>query len=90
MGILNFKGIKEGGNGIPLHHLQNVDDTIFFEKWNLRNAKNLMRIMKCFEDASVLKINRNKIKVFGVGIPENEVLGFARGMGCVPGKLPSL
>lgn len=77
-----------GSNEVSLHHLQYADDTIFLGEWNLRNAKNLMRIMNCMKDALGLKVNRNKSKVFSIGVSEWKVADLVRGMGCVPGKLP--
>lgn len=83
-----FKGIKVGDNDVNLHHLQYADDTIFFGEWSLRNAKNLKRITKCVQDASGLKINMSKSKIFGTGVSDGEVDNIARGIGCIPGTLP--
>lgn len=44
--------------------------------------------MKCIEEASSLKINKNKSKVYGVGVTIDDVECLAGGMGCAPGKFP--
>ncbi|GJW72993.1 RNA-directed DNA polymerase, eukaryota, reverse transcriptase zinc-binding domain protein [Tanacetum coccineum] len=38
-------------------------------KWSRDNAKNLSRILTCFYLASGLKVNLNKSKLFGIGLP---------------------
>lgn len=83
-----FKGIKIGSNEVEISHLQYADDTIIFGEGSTMNAKNLMRIMKCLQEISGLKINMSKSKVFGIGVTYEEVNWLARGMGCVAGKLP--
>ena len=47
-----------------------------------------MGILKCFEEASRLKINRNKSKLFGIGVSHEEVEEMAAFFRCCPGKLP--
>lgn len=83
-----FKGLKIGNDEVCLSHLQYVDDTLIFGEWSDRNAKNLIRIMKCFQHASGLKINNCKSKVYGVGANDSEVESLADRMGCLPGKFP--
>lgn len=84
-----FQGIKIGRNEVQLSHLQYADDTIIFGQWNMVNAKNLIRIMRCHQEVSGLKINLSKSKVFGIGFTSQEVDWIANGMGCVLGKLPT-
>nr|GEV22819.1 transposon TX1 uncharacterized [Tanacetum cinerariifolium] len=50
-----FRGVVVGGNNVMVPHLQYTDDTIFFGDWDKDNAKSLMCILKCFEEASGLK-----------------------------------
>nr|GEU55770.1 cysteine-rich receptor-like protein kinase [Tanacetum cinerariifolium] len=52
-----FKGVslREGGDNI--YFLQYADDALFFGKWSCLNAKNLIHVLKWFEDASSLKVN---------------------------------
>ncbi|XP_071695737.1 uncharacterized mitochondrial protein AtMg01250-like [Rutidosis leptorrhynchoides] len=68
-----FCGVEIGNDKIPLSHLQYANDTIFFGKWSLENMENLMKLLKCFELSSRLKMNYNKSNLFGVGVDKEEV-----------------
>ena len=46
-----FKGVVVGADRVVVSHLQYADDTIFFGEWSKENAKALMCILKCFEEA---------------------------------------
>ncbi|GKC07881.1 RNA-directed DNA polymerase, eukaryota [Tanacetum coccineum] len=67
-----FKGISIGRD-LTVSHLQYADDIIFVSDWSLENAKNLIRILKCFHIASGLKINLTKSAIYGVGVNASEV-----------------
>ena len=75
-------GVYIGSNEIPISHLQYADDTLIFGEWKVSNARNLMRIMECIKQASGLKINTNKTKVYGIGVQMEEVDQLASRMGC--------
>ncbi|XP_071728212.1 uncharacterized mitochondrial protein AtMg01250-like [Rutidosis leptorrhynchoides] len=45
-----YKGVEIGNNKILVPHLQYADDTIFLGEWSRRNASNLMKLLKCFEN----------------------------------------
>ncbi|GKC73394.1 glutathione S-transferase T3-like protein [Tanacetum coccineum] len=47
-----------------------------------------MRILECLQQASDLKINSNKSKVYGIGVSNVEVDFIANRMGCSPGRMP--
>ncbi|GJZ43746.1 hypothetical protein Tco_0591001, partial [Tanacetum coccineum] len=47
-----------------------------------------MRILECLQQASDLKINSNKSKVYGIGVSNVEVFFIANRMGCSPGRMP--
>ncbi|KAJ9548768.1 hypothetical protein OSB04_021311 [Centaurea solstitialis] len=83
-----YKGLKVGSGGVILSHLQYVDDVVFFGEWGSENIVNLIKLLKCFHDVSGLKININKCNIFGIGVPDEEVLGWARVVGCGSGSLP--
>ncbi|KAJ9564765.1 hypothetical protein OSB04_000731 [Centaurea solstitialis] len=83
-----YEGLKIGQNDIEISHLQYADDAIFFGKWCLRNLKNLLKILECFRLISGLQINLRKSKIYGVGVVDEEVQGWARGVGCEGGNLP--
>nr|GFA95520.1 arginine repressor C-terminal-like domain-containing protein [Tanacetum cinerariifolium] len=54
--------------------LQYADDALFFGAWSESNAKNLIRILKCFQDVSGLSINLSKSISFGVCVDEPKVV----------------
>ncbi|GJR31069.1 retrotransposon protein, putative, ty1-copia subclass [Tanacetum coccineum] len=83
-----FRGVVVGDNNVMVPHLQYADDTIFFGDWDKDNAKSLMCILKCFEEASGLKVNYNKSKIYGIGINDEEMTEMARWMGCGIGDFP--
>nr|GEX99235.1 putative reverse transcriptase domain-containing protein [Tanacetum cinerariifolium] len=83
-----FNGVKIGSSAIPVSHLQYADDTLIFGEWKESNARNLMRIMECVKQASGLKINLNKTKIYGIGVQNGEIEDFANRMGISPGKMP--
>ncbi|GJV92503.1 hypothetical protein Tco_1540316 [Tanacetum coccineum] len=55
-----FKAVEVGRESVVVSYLQYADDTIFFRARSRHNGINLTRILKYFEEASGLKINRNK------------------------------
>ena len=83
-----YKGVQVGGEGMTLSHLQYADDTLVFGEWNSVNSKNLMRILECVQQASGLKINNNKSKLYGIGVSNQEVDWMANRMGCLSGRMP--
>ncbi|XP_071729199.1 uncharacterized protein [Rutidosis leptorrhynchoides] len=68
-----YKGVEIGEDKIHISHLKYVDDMIFFGDWNTTNILNLMKLLKCFELTSGLKINIHKSHLFGVGVDNSEV-----------------
>ncbi|KAJ9556398.1 hypothetical protein OSB04_011012 [Centaurea solstitialis] len=83
-----FKGLKVGNGGVVLSHLQYADDVIFFGECEAENIVNLTKLLKCFHEVSGLKVNINKCNIFGIGVPDDEVLGWTRVIGCGSGSLP--
>ncbi|GJZ08718.1 hypothetical protein Tco_0543001 [Tanacetum coccineum] len=83
-----FKGWPIGNDDVMVSLLQYVDDIVIFREWNRVNAKNLMCILKCFEEVVGLKINLNKSKLYDVGVEKVEVEGMARFVGCGVGEFP--
>ena len=83
-----YRGVSVGNDGVSNSHLQYADDTIFFADWSKHNAKNLMCILKGFENVSGLKINLSKSKVYGIGVSSSAVAEMARVMKCGMGELP--
>ncbi|KAJ9553128.1 hypothetical protein OSB04_017173 [Centaurea solstitialis] len=83
-----YEGLKIGTEGTEISHLQYADDAIFFGKWCLRNLKNLLKILDCFREISGLRINLRKSRIFGLGVQDAEIQGWARGVGCEGENLP--
>ncbi|XP_071689016.1 uncharacterized protein [Rutidosis leptorrhynchoides] len=83
-----FKGVEIGKDNIPLSHLQFADDTIFLGEWHRQNFCNLMKVLKCFENVSGLKINFHKSILYGLGVTNYEEETMARRFGCKVGELP--
>nr|GEY75940.1 putative ribonuclease H protein At1g65750 family [Tanacetum cinerariifolium] len=73
-----FRGVVVGDNNIMVPHLQYTDDTIFFGDWDKDNSKSLMCILKCFKEASGLKVNYNKSKIYGIGVNDEEMTEIKR------------
>ncbi|GJY33892.1 cysteine-rich receptor-like protein kinase [Tanacetum coccineum] len=61
-----FDGVKVGSDGIEVSHLQYADDTIFVGDWNRRNIISLMKLLKCFQMDSGLKVNLKKVLCLGL------------------------
>ncbi|GKF50552.1 hypothetical protein Tco_0147019, partial [Tanacetum coccineum] len=51
-------------------------------EWNDRNVRSLLNVLKCFYLASGLKININKSKIMGMGVPSGNVDLAANLVGC--------
>nr|KAJ0214561.1 hypothetical protein LSAT_V11C400158790 [Lactuca sativa] len=83
-----FEGIQLPRLGPNISHLQYVDDVIFMGKWSPENIKNIIRILRCFELASGLKINLAKCKLYGFRIQSYEYETVARSCSCLIGSLP--
>lgn len=80
-----FEGVRIGKDDVGLSHLQYADDAICFGKWSVVNLKNLMLILHWFFKASGLKINVSKSKLYSVGVEDEEIQAWSRGIGCASG-----
>ncbi|GKD49857.1 RNA-directed DNA polymerase, eukaryota, reverse transcriptase zinc-binding domain protein, partial [Tanacetum coccineum] len=76
-----FEGIKVGSTGVDVSHFQFVDDALIIGKWSHENAKNLCRILRCFELSSGLKVSFSKSKFFGLGASMAESNNLASSLG---------
>lgn len=83
-----FAGLRLPSGGPTVSHLQYADDALFFGEWSIPNARNLIRILRCFELASGLKVNLNKSKIFGISCPPQETETVARAINCPIGAFP--
>ncbi|GKA06654.1 RNA-directed DNA polymerase, eukaryota [Tanacetum coccineum] len=76
-----YKGISIS-NSLVISHLFYADDVVFLGEWNDRNVRSLLNVLKCFYLASGLKININKSKIMGMGVPSGNVDLAANLVGC--------
>ncbi|XP_071739411.1 uncharacterized protein [Rutidosis leptorrhynchoides] len=63
-----------------------ADDTIFFGSWSEGNIRNLMKLLKCFELTSGLKVNFHKSNLIGIGVDKIQVENMARLFRCKVGS----
>ncbi|GJY99069.1 RNA-directed DNA polymerase, eukaryota, reverse transcriptase zinc-binding domain protein [Tanacetum coccineum] len=68
--------------------IEYADDALFFGKWSDLSAKHLIHILKCYEDASGLKVNLAKSRLFGIEVPQNEVDLVASTINCSSDNTP--
>ncbi|GJZ65953.1 hypothetical protein Tco_0622649 [Tanacetum coccineum] len=54
----------------------------------MTSSLSLIHILRCFELASGLKVNIDKSRVMGVGVPTSEVISMASSIGCTHDSLP--
>ncbi|GJZ21204.1 RNA-directed DNA polymerase, eukaryota, reverse transcriptase zinc-binding domain protein [Tanacetum coccineum] len=73
-----FKGVEVGKNKVVISHLQCTDDALLVGEWSDLNITNLIRILRCFQVSSGLKVNLNKSRLLGVGVKNDEVIRVAR------------
>ncbi|KAJ9562981.1 hypothetical protein OSB04_008141 [Centaurea solstitialis] len=85
-----FKGLTLLDRKKNLSLLQYADDALFFGKWSRSNIKILADLLNCFHDVSGLKIIFSKSRLFGIGVPMDEVQQFASLINCKPDQLPFL
>ncbi|GKE79093.1 RNA-directed DNA polymerase, eukaryota [Tanacetum coccineum] len=69
-----YKGIQFD-ESLTLSHLFYADNVIFVGTWNQSNLSTIVSVLKWFHYALSLKINLNKSKLMGVGIPHDVVAG---------------
>lgn len=55
---------------------------------SLNNARNLIRVLRCFQVASGLKVKLVKSSVVGIGVTNSEVSEMAPVLNCLEGSLP--
>ncbi|KAJ9546920.1 hypothetical protein OSB04_019463 [Centaurea solstitialis] len=83
-----FKGIQLDNERNEVSILQYADDAILMGEWDPSNAKNMIRVLRCFELCSGLKINMNKSSVMGVGVRKEEIDRMARFLNCKSDSIP--
>ncbi|KAJ9568335.1 hypothetical protein OSB04_004301 [Centaurea solstitialis] len=83
-----FRGVRFNNSEEDVSIFQFVDDAIFVGEWSLYNAKNLLRVLKCFEVCSGLQINLGKSRLLGVSVSRDEVTWMARRLNCKEESIP--
>ncbi|XP_071728890.1 uncharacterized protein [Rutidosis leptorrhynchoides] len=83
-----ISGVEVGRDKVVVSHLQYADDTIIFGKWNKIEVRNTLKIFKCFEDLSRLKINLHRGCAYGIGTIKEELSLLASWFGCKEGSFP--
>ncbi|XP_024961356.1 uncharacterized protein LOC112501856 [Cynara cardunculus var. scolymus] len=83
-----FKGIKLPNSGPEISILQFADDVLIMGEWTRTNATNLIRLLRCFQLSSGLKVNMQKSNIMGVGADYEEVVSVASRLHCRPGLFP--
>lgn len=84
--IYNGLFLDEDKSNVSL--LQYADEVLFFSEWSKANIRCLLLILEAFHEASGLKINIQKSRIFGIGVLPCEVEEVARSFGCNPDSIP--
>jgi hypothetical protein len=83
-----FSGFRVGIGRLSISHIQYADDTLFLGEPSVQNLWTIKTILRCFELASVLKVNFFKSSIMGVNV-NSEFLGLAeRFLHCNVGSIP--
>ncbi|GKA03716.1 reverse transcriptase domain, reverse transcriptase zinc-binding domain protein [Tanacetum coccineum] len=80
-GLYKYIFLAEGNDNLSL--LQYANDALFFGKWSRSKANTLILILKCFEEASSLKVNLAKSRIFRVMVGMKEVETVSMSLGCL-------
>ncbi|KAJ9560212.1 hypothetical protein OSB04_005372 [Centaurea solstitialis] len=82
------RGVRINNLEEEISLFQFADDAIFLGEWSLQNAKSLLRVLKCFEVCSGLKINLGKSRLSGVSVSKEEVILMANKLDCKADSIP--
>nr|GEW57122.1 hypothetical protein [Tanacetum cinerariifolium] len=64
------------------------DDVMITIDWNSGDLDKIIRVLHVFYLASGLKINIHKSNIFGIGVPNGDVVDMARRIDCAYGNFP--
>ncbi|KAE8709200.1 hypothetical protein F3Y22_tig00110332pilonHSYRG01083 [Hibiscus syriacus] len=86
-----FSGFELGSNerSFMLSHLQFADDLIIFSKASIHDLVNIRRVHLIYELMVGLKLNLSKSRIFGINVGEEELVSWAKEIGCIRGVFPS-
>ena len=77
-----FKGVCLDHSNKELSLLQFVPDAIIMGEWDPDNARNLIRILKCFKLCPGLAISLSKCRLVGVSVSKEETSSMSRWLKC--------
>nr|GEY09420.1 serine carboxypeptidase-like 34 [Tanacetum cinerariifolium] len=77
--------IPSGGNSSFITLIPKVSNA---NMWNQSNIDTIVRVLKVFHSASVLRINMKKSKLIGIGVDASRVEQAIRQIGCMALKMP--
>ncbi|XP_050227685.1 uncharacterized protein LOC126677214 [Mercurialis annua] len=86
LGLIEGISIQDYHESLSL--LQFADDTLLFIPYNLEMVRNLLRILRCFELVSGLRINFQKSSIIGLNVSDNDLNAAAMILNCKTEKLP--
>ncbi|XP_022145825.1 uncharacterized protein LOC111015185 [Momordica charantia] len=66
----HIRGFDLGENSLNIQHLQFVDDTILFSTYDDFSLKNLLSVIRSFEEASRLNVNKQKSEILGINLTD--------------------
>ncbi|KAE8672120.1 ADP-ribosylation factor-like protein 8B [Hibiscus syriacus] len=81
--------VTVGEGRVDMSHIQFADDLLIFSDANGMGIQNLNRILKFFEVAAGLKLNKMKTKIFGINVDGNTVKRWADSIYCGWAELPT-
>ncbi|OMO91306.1 reverse transcriptase [Corchorus capsularis] len=85
-----FKGVQIGNSNLSISHLQYADDTVIFCEPCIEQIRNVKNVLICFQLVSGLKVNFNKSRLYGIGVDDSSLQGWANDIGCKFDYLPSV
>ncbi|GMI83016.1 hypothetical protein HRI_001970900 [Hibiscus trionum] len=83
-----FSGFNLGADGLGISHLQFADDLVIFCGRSETQIRNVIRLLRGFEVAAGLRVNRGKSKLIGINIEDNVVSSWASLFHCKNEKFP--
>nr|GEZ20347.1 RNA-directed DNA polymerase, eukaryota, reverse transcriptase zinc-binding domain protein [Tanacetum cinerariifolium] len=82
-----YMGIRLSSD-VNLSHLFYADDAMFVGQWSDSNIGTLVHVLKCFHQASGLKINMSKSIIIGIHVNNKKVNDADATLGCLTLKTP--
>ncbi|KAF5780473.1 putative RNA-directed DNA polymerase [Helianthus annuus] len=84
----DIEGVKVFREGPTISHMLYADDALLLGTWSDKNVLMTNRLLRIFHLVSGLRINAHKSQIFGLGVPDSDVIGIAEVLGCKVGDFP--